>query len=116
SASEWLSLKELDPNSCFFDFVNQKVSQETIDHIYLIDRLKSVNIPALFVGGWFDALLKHTMNAYKNYGGPSMLWIGPWTHSEMTGRAGERSEEHTSELQSRFDLVCRLLLDKTKTI
>src|SRR5699024_12736341 len=24
----------------------------------------------------------------------------------------ERSEEHTSELQSRFDLVCRLLLDK----
>src|SRR5699024_11508827 len=26
---------------------------------------------------------------------------------------GARSEEHTSELQSRFDLVCRLLLDKT---
>src|SRR5699024_12773539 len=26
----------------------------------------------------------------------------------------ERSEEHTSELQSRFDLVCRLLLDKKK--
>src|SRR5699024_9114948 len=28
----------------------------------------------------------------------------------------ERSEEHTSELQSRFDLVCRLLLEKKKTI
>src|SRR5699024_12774582 len=27
-------------------------------------------------------------------------------------RAGRRSEEHTSELQSRFDLVCRLLLEK----
>src|SRR5699024_9523321 len=27
-----------------------------------------------------------------------------------------RSEEHTSELQSRFDLVCRLLLEKTTTI
>src|SRR5207249_11238144 len=25
---------------------------------------------------------------------------------------GGRSEEHTSELQSRFDLVCRLLLEK----
>src|SRR5699024_11820770 len=25
-----------------------------------------------------------------------------------------RSEEHTSELQSRFDLVCRLLLEKNK--
>src|SRR5699024_12170297 len=27
---------------------------------------------------------------------------------------GRRSEEHTSELQSRFDLVCRLLLEKKK--
>src|SRR5699024_11797157 len=26
-----------------------------------------------------------------------------------------RSEEHTSELQSRFDLVCRLLLEKKNT-
>src|SRR5207249_6286941 len=26
----------------------------------------------------------------------------------------ERSEEHTSELQSRIDLVCRLLLEKKK--
>src|SRR5690349_22412551 len=28
--------------------------------------------------------------------------------------AGTRSEEHTSELQSRRDLVCRLLLEKKK--
>src|SRR5438094_5347646 len=27
----------------------------------------------------------------------------------------ERSEEHTSELQSPYDLVCRLLLEKKKT-
>src|SRR5438874_12535275 len=27
-----------------------------------------------------------------------------------------RSEEHTSELQSRRDLVCRLLLEKKKTV
>src|SRR5699024_11868656 len=30
--------------------------------------------------------------------------------------AGGRSEEHTSELQSRFDLVCRLLLEKKKSL
>src|SRR2546421_11230065 len=30
------------------------------------------------------------------------------------GRSGGRSEEHTSELQSRSDLVCRLLLEKKK--
>src|SRR5699024_12000227 len=29
-------------------------------------------------------------------------------------RERPRSEEHTSELQSRFDLVCRLLLEKKK--
>src|SRR5207249_6816493 len=29
-------------------------------------------------------------------------------------RRVNRSEEHTSELQSRFDLVCRLLLEKKK--
>src|SRR5699024_12633039 len=30
------------------------------------------------------------------------------------GTYNERSEEHTSELQSRFDVVCRLLLEKKK--
>src|SRR5438067_10715826 len=30
--------------------------------------------------------------------------------------APARSEEHTSELQSRFDLVCRLLLEKKKKL
>src|SRR5699024_12672465 len=31
---------------------------------------------------------------------------------EVIDAAEKRSEEHTSELQSRFDLVCRLLLEK----
>src|SRR5207249_7287003 len=30
---------------------------------------------------------------------------------ELRSALEERSEEHTSELQSRFDLVCRLLLE-----
>src|SRR6266536_6107358 len=33
----------------------------------------------------------------------------------QAGRVTVRSEEHTSELQSRVDLVCRLLLEKQKT-
>src|SRR5438067_8149271 len=37
----------------------------------------------------------------------------PGTSSTRSLR--RRSEEHTSELQSRFDLVCRLLLEKKKT-
>src|SRR5207247_4622944 len=33
----------------------------------------------------------------------------------VVAAGGLRSEEHTSELQSRVDLVCRLLLEKKKT-
>src|SRR2546422_5393587 len=33
---------------------------------------------------------------------------------ELLNRAEIRSEEHTSELQSRLHLVCRLLLEKKK--
>src|SRR5437588_12720378 len=32
----------------------------------------------------------------------------------LAARANQRSEEHTSELQSHSDLVCRLLLEKKK--
>src|SRR5687768_17676440 len=34
----------------------------------------------------------------------------------LCARCGVRSEEHTSELQSRLHLVCRLLLEKKKKI
>src|SRR5699024_11576110 len=67
------------------------------------------------IGGTFDAietfqkglLAGSTMDLFKQF----MLII-----SAMIGvrTALLRSEEHTSELQSRFDLVCRLLLEKKK--
>src|SRR5438094_7520269 len=34
----------------------------------------------------------------------------------VDGAGGDRSEEHTSELQLPYDLVCRLLLEKKKMI
>src|SRR5437660_9162760 len=39
---------------------------------------------------------------------------GQYNPSAKQGGAGSRSEEHTSELQSRGHLVCRLLLEKKK--
>src|SRR5699024_1913972 len=45
---------------------------------------------------------------------------GPLNNIHTSGHGSQeeqklmRSEEHTSELQSRFDLVCRLLLEKKK--
>src|SRR5699024_12062588 len=38
----------------------------------------------------------------------------PCVHDFAAAHDTVRSEEHTSELQSRFDLVCRLLLEKKK--
>src|SRR3989449_1012347 len=42
-------------------------------------------------------------------------YLQKW-HEENDPKLGERSEEHTSELQSRLHLVCRLLLEKKKLV
>src|SRR5437868_10378603 len=51
--------------------------------------------------------------------GPARVRRPPAARAVTPARArappAVRSEEHTSELQSRFDLVCRLLLEKKKT-
>src|SRR5260370_2583692 len=45
---------------------------------------------------------------------PKRCWPGH-TRPSVTPRWTSRSEEHTSELQSHLNLVCRLLLEKKKT-
>src|SRR6266446_10288162 len=53
---------------------------------------------------------------------PHVSWLcaaalspGPQTTDVTLKRGARRSEEHTSELQSPCNLVCRLLLEKKKT-
>src|SRR2546422_4475629 len=49
--------------------------------------------------------------------GPGMVVVGGQVGegaATIELAMGERSEEHTSELQSRLHLVCRLLLEKKK--
>src|SRR5256885_12839264 len=43
---------------------------------------------------------------------PVILWIGLESRGLQVQSKGLRSEEHTSELQSPCNLVCRLLLEK----
>src|SRR5699024_11690389 len=57
------------------------------------------DISSGFTGSWTT----QGTEAYKNAKATFDFWVS-------------RSEEHTSELQSRFDLVCRLLLEKKNTI
>src|SRR5260221_5793162 len=53
----------------------------------------------------------------RRRGEPARLRSGSADHDvEMFGERLARSEEHTSELQSHSDLVCRLLLEKKKII
>src|SRR2546422_5329047 len=49
-------------------------------------------------------------------GDPALRFLhaGPRRAPEAKRRIAARSEEHTSELQSRLHLVCRLLLEKKK--
>src|SRR2546430_9886668 len=54
---------------------------------------------------WYRADLGVTKDINNN--------VSQWT--DLTGNGAHRSEEHTSELQSQSNLVCRLLLEKTTT-
>src|SRR2546427_1859235 len=55
---------------------------------------------------------RHAVNPCHALAGwilPTLLFTGPLSAAESN-----RSEEHTSELQSQSNLVCRLLLEKKK--
>src|SRR5437868_9051419 len=85
----------------------------------------------------YTTLFRSQLNAFSNLGAMVLAGVGgalaptsalpswartlaPATPSYWAMRGFRqvilhpRSEEHTSELQSRFDLVCRLLLEKKK--
>src|SRR5438309_10975032 len=85
----------------FFFFFNDTATTEiyTLSYTTLF-RSKASQLssaaPGALQGGNADAL----------YNEGVILWNG--------GKIADRSEEHTSELQSQFHLVCRLLLEKKK--
>src|SRR5438309_9330887 len=54
--------------------------------------------------------LFRSIHAGMSSDGMQIAPMNPWLHMYSHGR----SEEHTSELQSQFHLVCRLLLEKKK--
>src|SRR5690349_24232905 len=65
----------------------------------------------LFRSPW---VVPHNWFEKDLYPGHHAVEIAPLSLAFHTHNAQSRSEEHTSELQSRRDLVCRLLLEKKK--
>src|SRR5437867_5031835 len=49
---------------------------------------------------------------YQQDNDGTYTWMGPHLGNDTADFMAPRSEEHTSELQSPYDLVCRLLLEK----
>src|SRR2546430_12423388 len=54
-------------------------------------------------------------DALPIWGWPARRWFRPRRWAARPATWPKRSEEHTSELQSQSNLVCRLLLEKKKT-
>src|SRR3712207_6945100 len=69
----------------------------------------------LFRSSWIDTgmFLQNVMLAARAFGLDTCPQAAFCDHHDVV-RAHLRSEEHTSELQSRQYLVCRLLLEKNK--
>src|SRR5437773_4744641 len=67
--------------------------------------IQNIRLPRIILGILVGASL--------SVAGTSFQALLPATERDAPTR---RSEEHTSELQSHHDLVCRLLLEKTKLI
>src|SRR2546421_9359216 len=63
------------------------------------------------IGPYSDHLAKPSRQRLVT---PSVALIAVLTRPARAANSATRSEEHTSELQSRSDLVCRLLLEKKK--
>src|SRR5438874_5361043 len=60
-------------------------------------------------------ILKEVVDGEVTFTTQENNWVQIQAGRSQFKIVGMRSEEHTSELQSRRDLVCRLLLEKKKT-
>src|SRR5437868_14301198 len=117
------TLRESYPNiDVIYDFV-KPAHGERLRTIITKPRDAKGKIPVIFVAGWLSCDSVEASEDTKDASG--MVFRGlaqmPGFSLFRVDKQGVgdsegvcRSEEHTSELQSRFDLVCRLLLEKKK--
>src|SRR5436190_9400049 len=89
---------------------------------YIFEKSDNVVVSSLFD---FEDLRNREPRPFSNLGGVLFRNLAKFRHCLARehlnfqpdferGRRRDRSEEHTSELQSHSDLVCRLLLEKKK--
>ncbi|SDW41977.1 hypothetical protein SAMN05421781_1353 [Marinococcus luteus] len=69
------------------DFLLENVSAESRQRMQASP--ESIKVPALFLAGWYDCFLEETIDLYQRTAGPAEIWIGPWTHEDQSGQAGD---------------------------
>src|SRR5690606_40085062 len=62
----------------------------------------------------FPVTVEHLYGTTEISAAPTRIATVSWVNADTVLAQETRSEEHTSELQSRENLVCRLLLEKKK--
>src|SRR2546429_3551599 len=87
----------------FFLMIRRPPRSTLFPYTTLFRSLKNIKPAVMLVGGWYDTEDPQGLLRQHEF-------------MEKNGPPAVRSEEHTSELQSRLHLVCRLLLEKKKTI
>src|SRR5688572_31772828 len=70
--------------------------------------------PPLVTNANGDQVTRIARGARRRQPGGRSSRSGSFAQPSRAGRCRRRSEEHTSELQSQSNLVCRLLLEKKK--
>src|SRR5206468_11117284 len=89
----------------FFFLLIRRPPRSTLFPYTTLFRSSSSSATVTAPAPWRSAFSRSTSSAWPT---------APADATPATGRGADRSEEHTSELQSRSDLVCRLLLEKKK--
>src|SRR5207249_9524124 len=107
----------------FFFFFSSRRRHTRSKRDWSSDVCSSDLLSISLVGSWViskpcKAIWRRTFGKWPRTIMHSCLYVqlAPKPPGFMSAAPNGRSEEHTSELQSRFDLVCRLLLEKKKHI
>src|SRR5699024_3441951 len=87
-------------------FTDEKITQLKLTAFAVIPK-DMLELGPVWIDRYVVTLLIESLAAGLEYG---------LVNGRGPAQSEPRSEEHTSELQSRFDLVCRLLLEKKKEI